>query len=101
MFFCVTYNHSSVQEMKIVRQICCVQFQEINHAYSVLNDPTKRNIYDRYGSLGLYMAEQIGEENVNAYFLLTSAWCKVCIAHYFMATSVTYFVSVVTRKSMI
>jgi len=53
------------------------QFQEINHAYSVLNDPTKRSIYDRYGSLGLYIAEQFGEENVNTYFVLTSSWCKV------------------------
>ena len=59
-----------------------VQFQEINHAYSVLNDATKRSIYDRYGSLGLYIAEQFGEENVKTYFLLTSNWCKVCFWKY-------------------
>ncbi|CAG2115609.1 unnamed protein product [Medioppia subpectinata] len=29
-----------------------------------------------YGSLGLYIAEQFGEENVNTYFVLTSGWCK-------------------------
>ena len=38
---------------------------------------TKRNIYDNYGSLGLYVAEQFGEENVNAYFVITSKWTKV------------------------
>lgn len=53
------------------------QFKEINHAHSVLGDTTKRGIYDRYGSLGLYVAEQFGEENVNTYFVLTSPWCKV------------------------
>ncbi|KAK2154167.1 hypothetical protein LSH36_275g07036 [Paralvinella palmiformis] len=52
------------------------KFKEINHAHSVLGDTTKRQIYDRYGSLGLYVAEQFGEENVNTYFVLTSPWCK-------------------------
>ena len=56
-----------------------LQFQEINHANTVLSDTTKRGIYDRYGSLGLYVAEQFGEENVNTYFVLTSGWCKVGI----------------------
>ena len=26
--------------------------------------------------MGLYLAEQLGEENVGAYYLLTSGWCK-------------------------
>jgi len=52
------------------------KFKEINHAHSVLSDATKRGIYDQYGSLGLYVAEQFGEENVNTYFVLTSGWCK-------------------------
>jgi hypothetical protein len=55
------------------------QFKEVNRAHSILSDLTKRNIYDNYGSLGLYIAEQFGEENVNAYFLVTSGWCKVSI----------------------
>jgi len=55
----------------------CVQFQEVNHANGVLSDTIKRNIYDRYGSIGIYVAEQFGEENVNTYFVLTSPWCKV------------------------
>lgn len=52
------------------------KFKEINRAHSILSDLTKRNIYDNYGSLGLYIAEQFGEENVNTYFILTSGWCK-------------------------
>lgn len=53
------------------------QFKEVNRAHSILADLTKRNIYDNYGSLGLYIAEQFGEENVNAYFVVTSPACKV------------------------
>ncbi|KAF3861076.1 hypothetical protein F7725_001331 [Dissostichus mawsoni] len=36
------------------------KFKEINNAHAILNDPTKRNIYDKYGSLGLYVAEHRG-----------------------------------------
>ncbi|EAW63620.1 hCG1644128, partial [Homo sapiens] len=35
-----------------------------------------RNIYDNYGSLGLYLAEQFGEENVNTYLVLSSGGAK-------------------------
>ncbi|XP_043225299.1 dnaJ homolog subfamily C member 5-like isoform X1 [Amphibalanus amphitrite] len=52
------------------------KFKEINRAHATLSDPIKRNIYDNYGSLGLYIAEQFGEENVNTYFLVTSGWCR-------------------------
>ncbi|XP_016104083.1 dnaJ homolog subfamily C member 5-like isoform X1 [Sinocyclocheilus grahami] len=52
------------------------KFKEINNAHAILSDPTKRNIYDKYGSLGLYVAEQFGEENVNTYFVLSSWWAK-------------------------
>jgi len=54
------------------------KFKEVNRAHSILSDQTKRNIYDNYGSLGLYIAEQFGEENVNAYFVVTSPACKAC-----------------------
>lgn len=56
----------------------CFQFKDVSRAHTILTDETKRNIYDNYGSLGLYIAEQFGEESVNAYFLVTSVWCKVC-----------------------
>lgn len=55
------------------------KFKEVNRAHAILSDLTKRNIYDNYGSLGLYIAEQFGEENVNAYFIVTSGWCKALI----------------------
>lgn len=61
------------------------KFKEINRAHGILTDLTKRNIYDNYGSLGLYVAEQFGEENVNAYFIVTSGWCKAlfCLSIFF------------------
>jgi len=55
------------------------KFKEINKAHSILSDLTRRNIYDNYGSLGIYIAEQFGEENVNTYFVLTSGWCKAIL----------------------
>ncbi|XP_035226115.1 dnaJ homolog subfamily C member 5-like, partial [Stegodyphus dumicola] len=56
------------------------KFKDINRAHSILSDETKRNIYDSYGSLGLYVAEHFGESNVNAYFVLSSKWCKALCA---------------------
>ncbi|XP_055899938.1 dnaJ homolog subfamily C member 5-like isoform X3 [Biomphalaria glabrata] len=52
------------------------KFKEINRANVILTDSTKRGIYDRYGSMGIYAADQFGEENVNTYLVLTSGWCK-------------------------
>lgn len=52
------------------------KFQEVNHANSILSNATKRDIYDQYGSLGLYVAHQLGEDNLSTYFLLNSACFK-------------------------
>uniref|UniRef100_A0A8I5MYJ3 DnaJ homolog subfamily C member 5B n=1 Tax=Papio anubis TaxID=9555 RepID=A0A8I5MYJ3_PAPAN len=52
------------------------KFKEINNAHAILTDISKRSIYDKYGSLGLYVAEQFGDENVNTYFMLSSWWAK-------------------------
>lgn len=82
------------------------KFKEVNRAHAILSDLTKRNIYDNYGSLGLYIAEQFGEENVNAYFLVTSGWCKVSqMNFFFFETNVetdiwlTFFLEIFRRWS--
>ncbi|CAG5866737.1 dnaJ (Hsp40) homolog, subfamily C, member 5 gamma b isoform 2-T2 [Menidia menidia] len=52
------------------------KFKEINNANSILSDENKRNIYHEYGSMGLYVAEQFGEESVKYYFLMSKCWFK-------------------------
>ena len=42
-----------------------MQFKEINNANAILMDENKRRIYNQYGSLGLKLAEQIGEEVIH------------------------------------
>ncbi|EDV29566.1 uncharacterized protein TRIADDRAFT_19620 [Trichoplax adhaerens] len=38
------------------------RFKEINQANQVLSNPSLKEIYDKYGMMGLFLAEQIGEE---------------------------------------
>ena len=38
-----------------------LQFKASNHAHTILPDPNKKEIYDKYGTMGLYIAEQFGE----------------------------------------
>lgn len=52
------------------------KFKDIQQAYATLSDPTKREVYDQYGGLGLYIADTFGAENVKTYFLLNSKWAK-------------------------
>ncbi|KAK3538347.1 hypothetical protein QTP70_035218 [Hemibagrus guttatus] len=52
------------------------KFKELNNANSILNDETKRQIYDEYGSMGLYVADQFGEDSVKYYFLMSKCWFK-------------------------
>ncbi|NP_001334253.1 dnaJ homolog subfamily C member 5G isoform 2 [Mus musculus] len=52
-------------------------FKEINTAHAILTDPTKKKIYDRHGSLGLYLYDHFGEEGVRFYFIVNSCWFKV------------------------
>ncbi|XP_034038535.1 dnaJ homolog subfamily C member 5-like [Thalassophryne amazonica] len=51
-------------------------FKRAEQRSRCLSDTTRRNIYDSYGSLGLYVAQQFGEENVNTYFMLSTWWAK-------------------------
>ncbi|XP_067099656.1 dnaJ (Hsp40) homolog, subfamily C, member 5 gamma b [Osmerus mordax] len=52
------------------------KFKEINNANTILNDDTKRKIYDEYGSMGLNIAEQFGDGSVKYYFLMSKCWFK-------------------------
>ena len=63
-----------------LRNICTYsnfQFKKINHANSILSDEKKREIYDQYGSFGLYVAEQFGDEVVDHVMLFSSKWFQV------------------------
>ncbi|VEN40498.1 unnamed protein product [Callosobruchus maculatus] len=53
------------------------KIKDINRAYAVLGDETKRRIYDKYGKMGLAAAERFGEENIDMYFVRVPVWCKV------------------------
>uniref|UniRef100_A0A672I8I3 DnaJ (Hsp40) homolog, subfamily C, member 5 gamma a n=1 Tax=Salarias fasciatus TaxID=181472 RepID=A0A672I8I3_SALFA len=55
------------------------KFKEINNANSILNDENKRKIYDQYGSMGLYVSEQFGEDSVKYYFLMSRWWFKTLV----------------------
>ncbi|XP_004394995.1 PREDICTED: dnaJ homolog subfamily C member 5G [Odobenus rosmarus divergens] len=54
-------------------------FKEINTAHSILSDPKKRKIYDRHGSLGIYIYDHFGEEGVTYYFTMNSCWFKTLV----------------------
>ncbi|XP_019392821.1 PREDICTED: dnaJ homolog subfamily C member 5G [Crocodylus porosus] len=56
------------------------KFKEINNAHTTLSDENKRRVYDEYGSMGLYVAEQFGEESVKYYFLMSEWWFKALAA---------------------
>jgi len=54
-------------------------FKQINQANAVLTDPTKKKIYDSYGSMGLNLASQIGEERFSSMLCMQKPWAKVNI----------------------
>ena len=49
----------------------------IHGLFSVSSDEKKRPLYDEYGSFGLYIAEQVGEEFVGSVMFFQSTWFKV------------------------
>lgn len=51
-------------------------FKKINSANAILSDEKKRQLYDEYGSFGLYLADQVGEDLVGTLFCVQSKWFK-------------------------
>jgi len=51
-------------------------FKKINQANSILSDEKKRQLYDEYGSFGLYIAEQVGDDLVGSVMVFQSGWFK-------------------------
>uniref|UniRef100_A0A803JRI7 DnaJ heat shock protein family (Hsp40) member C5 gamma n=1 Tax=Xenopus tropicalis TaxID=8364 RepID=A0A803JRI7_XENTR len=62
------------------------KFKEINNAHSTLSDENKRKMYDEYGSMGLYVAEQFGDESVKYYFLMSKCWFKALLVCCFFSS---------------
>ena len=60
------YNHTHYIIVQFILYVCVVvflaQFREVNNAYTILTDETKKPIYDQYGSIGLKLSEQVGAE---------------------------------------
>ena len=56
-----------------------LKFVEINKAHTILSNETKRQIYDQYGSLGLEISENLGDDNFNAYYEKTSCCWKTVV----------------------
>jgi len=51
-------------------------FKKINSANSILSDEKKRQLYDEYGSFGLYLADQVGDDLVGTLMFFQSKWFK-------------------------
>lgn len=51
-------------------------FKKINSANAVLSDEKKRQLYDEYGSFGLYLADQVGDDLVGTLMFFQSGWFK-------------------------
>ncbi|XP_055356861.1 dnaJ homolog subfamily C member 5-like [Paramacrobiotus metropolitanus] len=55
------------------------KIRDVNFANQILSDVKKRELYDAYGSMGLSVAEQIGEDNVRLYFFAQGKCFKACM----------------------
>ncbi|PAA46050.1 hypothetical protein BOX15_Mlig009820g1 [Macrostomum lignano] len=62
------------------------KIKELNRANHVLSDEKRKAIYDKYGSVGLQIASQIGEDNVTTYFMLDNVCCKILLVACFALT---------------
>ena len=66
---------------RILVNIFHSQFKKINHANHILSDEKKRALYDKYGSFGLHIAEQFGDDVVETLMMFRSKWFQVNLYH--------------------
>jgi len=61
------------------------QFKQINRANAILTDEKKRDLYDKYGSFGLAIADQFGDDVVSSVMCISSKWfqCLFCLCGLF------------------
>ncbi|XP_030845289.1 dnaJ homolog subfamily C member 5-like [Strongylocentrotus purpuratus] len=62
------------------------KFKEINRAHKVLTDEKKRQIYDKYGSFGLFISDTVGDDNIWFYVMLNSKCFEITTIICFLAT---------------
>jgi len=61
-------------------------FKEINRANGVLSDEAKREIYDKYGSRGLQLLDQMGPDALKVWMKMNSPLAKCCFIFCFCIT---------------
>ncbi|VDO07405.1 unnamed protein product [Rodentolepis nana] len=62
------------------------KFAEINRANVILTDPKKKEIYDKYGSYGIYVSETVGEDAAMTYLKLNNPCLKCLLVTCFFLT---------------
>ncbi|VDK33392.1 unnamed protein product [Taenia asiatica] len=62
------------------------KFAELNRANVILTDATKKEIYDKYGSYGIYVSETVGDEAAMTYLKLNNPCLKCLCVTLFVLT---------------
>ncbi|KAL5110152.1 hypothetical protein TcWFU_003793 [Taenia crassiceps] len=62
------------------------RFAELNRANVILTDATKKEIYDKYGSYGIYVSETVGDEAAMTYLKLNNPCLKCLCVTLFILT---------------
>ncbi|KAM7537054.1 hypothetical protein Aperf_G00000076451 [Anoplocephala perfoliata] len=64
----------------------CEKFAEINRANVILSDAKKKEIYDKYGSYGIYVSETVGDDAAMAFLRLNNPCLKCLLVTCFIVT---------------
>ncbi|XP_022667853.1 dnaJ homolog subfamily C member 5-like [Varroa jacobsoni] len=62
------------------------KFRRVQYAQKILLDPNKRNIYDKFGSKGIKLADRVGEKNVPFMLYLDTFWGRCLAGFLFVIT---------------